>query len=591
MRSIKMQFIVIISCVSFLTTICIGGFFIYNLLTENTRQLENYRQSLVESSDRELQIQVENTMSLLDKIYREQQDGKLTEEQAKKRAADYVRDLRYDGGKGYFWIDTYEGVNVVLLGRDAEGKSRIDAVDPNGVHFIKEIIANGQKEGGGYTDLMFAKPGENTPLPKRNYSRAFKPYQWVIGTGMWVDYIDGKVAEQKAIADVNLRQSLWKILLYIAIIQGLFLLVARYIGKKIAAPIIYTTAELEKFAQGNFTETVPEHLRQRPDEFGTMVTALSTVQGNIRELMREIAASAEYVASASEELTASAQQSSTVSGQVADSITSVAGSCNKQLLSVDQAADQVESMKGDMGAVTKTMQASAAQVQSATEAAHKGSDNVQGAVAQMGLIEQAVDKAMAVIAALGEQSQKIGSIVDTIGSIAGQTNLLALNAAIEAARAGEQGRGFAVVAEEVRKLAEQSQAAAKQIEELIGQIQSDTKNAVDSMDEGTKQVRVGAKAVNDAGDSFKTIADMVLRIANQSAEAEKTLANMVGSSQGIASAVQEINAMSRSVAGESENVSAATEEQTASMHEIAHASQSLAEMAQKLQEIIHKFQV
>ena len=109
--------------------------------------------------------------------------------------------------RGIFFVDTTEGINVVLLGRDTEGKSRINLVDPNEVFFIKNMIENGLKEGGGYTDLMFAKPGEKTPLPKRNYSLAFKPYNWIIGTGTWIDYIDNKVAEQKKLIQENFKQA------------------------------------------------------------------------------------------------------------------------------------------------------------------------------------------------------------------------------------------------------------------------------------------------------------------------------------------------------------------------------------------------
>ncbi len=591
MKSIKLQLILVIACVSVFTAVLVSGLFVYNMVDENNRQIENYRESLVENSDRELKVQVEAVVTMIDKIHREQLEGKLTEAEARNRAAAYVRDLRYDDGKGYFWIDTYEGINVALLGRDIEGKSRINLQDPDGVYYIKAIIDAGRQEGGGYANFMFAKPGETTPLPKRSYSVSFKPYGWVIGTGMWTDYIDSRVAQQQELADANLRSGLIKMLLYVTLILILFIIAARFIGQKFAAPIVFTTEKLDQFARGDFTGDIPEAFMKRSDEFGVMVTALASLQKNIRDLLREITTSAEYVASASEELTATAEQSSTASSQVADSITSVAESCNKQLVSVDMAHNKVDSMSKDMETVTTTIRSSADQVKAATAAAHEGGANVVGAVAQMSLIEQAVDRAMSVIAALGEQSQKIGTIVDTIGNIAGQTNLLALNAAIEAARAGEHGRGFAVVAEEVRKLAEQSQSAAKQIGELIAQIQGDTQNAVDSMSEGTKQVKTGSKAVDAAGESFKIIDSMVAAVAAQSSAVEENISHMVGSSQAIVRAVQEINAMSRSVAGESQTVSAATEEQTASLHEISRASESLAQMAQTLQEAIHKFRV
>lgn len=177
MKSIKLQLILVIACVSVFTAVLVSGLFVYNLWSMKTiARLKITGKSLVENSDRELKVQVEAVVTMIDKIHREQLEGKLTEAEARKRAADYVRDLRYDDGKGYFWIDTYEGVNVALLGRDIEGKSRINLQDPDGVYYIKSIIDAGRQEGGGYANFMFAKPGETTPLPKRSYSVSFKPY-------------------------------------------------------------------------------------------------------------------------------------------------------------------------------------------------------------------------------------------------------------------------------------------------------------------------------------------------------------------------------------------------------------------------------
>jgi len=195
------------------------------------------------------------------------------------------------------------------------------------------------------------------------------------------------------------------------------------------------------------------------------------------------------------------------------------------------------------------------------------------------------------VARLGERSKEIGQIIDTIAGIAGQTNLLALNAAIEAARAGEQGRGFAVVAEEVRKLAEQSQEAAKQIGTLITEIKDETDKAVAAMNEGTREVKTGAAAVNAAGQTFSEIAAMVTEVSAQVREISQAIEQMSGVSQNIVTAVQKIDTLSKNAATEAETVSAATEEQSASMQEIASSSQALAKMAQEMQGTIRQFRI
>ena len=210
---------------------------------------------------------------------------------------------------------------------------------------------------------------------------------------------------------------------------------------------------------------------------------------------------------------------------------------------------------------------------------------------QMNNIEMTVSRSAQVVTKLGENSKEIGQIVETISGIAGQTNLLALNAAIEAARAGEQGKGFAVVAEEVRKLAEQSKAAAERIANLIEGIQKDTEEAVVVMNEGTAEVKVGAEVVSAAGSAFEKILEMVNHVNRQSKEIATTMEEMANGTQHIVTSVEDIDKSCKKMSDETQTVSASTEEQSAAMQEIASASRSLAVLAQELNEESAKFKL
>ena len=259
------------------------------------------------------------------------------------------------------------------------------------------------------------------------------------------------------------------------------------------------------------------------------------------------------------------------------------------------ASDETSAVVQQMAAGVEEMAASANQVAAqsaqAADKAQSGGVAVDQAVSQLTRIENAVNTSATVITKLGEQSQEIGQIVDTIAGIAGQTNLLALNAAIEAARAGEQGRGFAVVAEEVRKLAEQSQEAAKKIAGLIGAIQEDTEQAVVAMAEGTQEVKTGAAVVDAAGDTFRDIAELVLQVSGQVRDISAAIQQTASGSQHIVGSVKRIDELSKQSAEEAQSVSAATEEQLASMEEIASSSEALAKLAQDLKTAVASFRI
>lgn len=593
----KTRLMLAICGVSIVSTLCIGAYFIVSSVRDNHAQLAAYRADLEDNVGSQLKGETEVAYGILEEYYKKQQAGELTEEQAKKEAADRVRDLRYDGGKGYFWIDTVDGNNVVLLGRkDVEGTNRFNAKDPNGYPYIQEINKSAQQEGGGFTRWMFPKPGETEPLPKYGYSIEFKPYHWVIGTGVWIDEIDAIIAQKEAKLAADLRTSILELLGVIVLLQILMALFSRYVGANIAQPIVRTTERLGIMGTGDFRlegEAAAEmqELASRPDELGTMAQAMQEMNEKVRALMRNVAQTAEYLAASSEELTSSAEQAADVSQSIAESIVKVAGACSEQFDGVQTANEHTKKLTQHMQDFEGHLEETGQQVQKTSDVATEGRQGVATAVTGMQSIQTNVSHIAEIIEGLGENSKQIGEIVDTIAGIAEQTNLLALNAAIEAARAGEHGRGFAVVADEVRKLAEQSQEAASEISERIGRIQSSTQEAVDAMHQGLSEVMDGTKTVQGAGTSFEGIASMVGKVAEASQAMQSSVERLTQSIGRIDAAVEEINTKSRSVADEAQTVSAATEEETASMHEIADASRKLAEQAQNLQNSIAVFKI
>ena len=360
---------------------------------------------------------------------------------------------------------------------------------------------------------------------------------------------------------------------------------SRYINNSLQ--IIQTA--LNKVRDGDFRITPRTFTKN--DEFGALADSLADMRENVNNLLKDIHQSSETVASSSQELTASSDQSAQVTNNIAQSISDVAAMNEQQSDSVNTTFSAVKQISANIEEIASNANIASSNAEAASKEAGDGGNSIRTAISQMESIEKVVSESAAVVNELGEHSKEIGMIVETITGIAEQTNLLALNAAIEAARAGDQGRGFAVVAEEVRKLAAESQEAAGKIANLIGTIQSQTENAVQSMNAGTSEVKKGSAIVKKSGIAFNHIIELNNGVAKQVKGIAQTTEEVAKASTNVTNAIQNVEQASKKVADQTQTVSAATEEQSASMEEIASASQNLAEIAQKLNEDVNSFKV
>ena len=375
-------------------------------------------------------------------------------------------------------------------------------------------------------------------------------------------------------------------LVCIAIIVFLTLVVFT-ITKGITTPLNTVMDVCGKLHNGDFRHE-PVNIA-RADEFGDMMRVIAQMRETINKLMRQTSVTTEQLAASSEELTASAHQSAQASEQVAQSVTNSASAVVEQQQQVSDAMDAIDDAIVSINRLNDTAAEVAKQADASNQQAVTGSKAIDSAVSQILSVEQIVNTSAATVDKLGQRSKEIGQIVETISGIADQTNLLALNAAIEAARAGEQGRGFAVVADEVRKLAEESQAAAQRISSLIGAIQTDTDDAVKSMHDGSVAVKEGTRSVEELKSTFDTICTASDGVMQRTRDMSTDLTNVMTNTQTIKDRSNRISANSAKVSTEMESVSAASQEQSASSEEIASASDSLASLAQDLQSSLQKF--
>lgn len=365
------------------------------------------------------------------------------------------------------------------------------------------------------------------------------------------------------------------------------IIVSIYISRGVSKPVGLIAEAAAKISDGNLA--VADITVKSSDELGQLANSFNKMKSNLRDIIQQFAHSAERMAASSEQLTSVADQSAQAGNQVAGATVNVAQGAAMQLITINDTVIAVQQMSESTRQIAVSAGTVADRSEQTSLTASAGATVIEQVINQMAQIEQTVNAASEVVVKLGDRSREIGQIVATISAIAGQTNLLALNAAIEAARAGEQGRGFAVVAEEVRKLAEQSHEAAKQIAGLIGEIQGDTNQAVTAITSGTREAKSGAEIVDAAGKAFQDIAGLVSEVSSRVNDISVAIQQMAGGSEKIVASVEEINSFSKKVSDEAQTVSAATEEQSASIEEIAASSQTLSEMARDLQEAISKF--
>lgn len=284
MKKIMNKIVLISVSASVLTAILIGiplSLFINDTFESNL--IANAKQ-LNDNFDKIAKLEVETAISILTKINSMAESGEIESTKAQELAKSILRDIRYDK-EGYFWADTYLGDNVVLLGKkDVEGTNRLELKDVKGKYLIKEILEKGRQPNGGFTTYWFPKKGSNVPLPKRGYSKSFEPYQWVIGTGNYVDDIDNIVSKQ--VEEIREQKSgvLIKSILALLFVLIVISIISIYIGRKIAKPITIVTEAANALAKGEKVNDIEVNAN---DETKHLATAFNLMKSKIQALIDE----------------------------------------------------------------------------------------------------------------------------------------------------------------------------------------------------------------------------------------------------------------------------------------------------------------
>jgi len=481
------------------------GSAIFLLLVNGALDAWQLRSRLFEEKKIQTQHLVEAVYGTLEHFYTLEKTAGLSRQEAQATAMGVIRNLRYGEGD-YFWINDMDRRIVMHpLKPSLDGKDMTGFTDSSGKPIFDAFVDKVKQDGAGFVDYLWPRPGQEVAVEKLSYVRGFQPWQWVIGSGIYIDDVDAAIWRYAV-------DGLLKLLL-IAVLLGAISFV---LAKSITTPLRHTINVLNELVTGKAELLQGLHVDGK-DEMAELATVLNRFIIKLRGLINELMKSSESLVVSTQEVNSiaartneAADHQKSESDQVATAMTELYATAGEVATVASRAADavtRVNEMTREGGEVVKE-----------NEAAITGlSDDINQAAEQMRKLQQG--------------SESIGGILVTIRSIADQTNLLALNAAIEAARAGEQGRGFAVVADEVRTLAKRTQDSTSEIEQMIGALQEGTIQAVNAVEGGRSKAESSVDRARQTGLMLVEIGEAVCRISEmnmQIATAAEEQSNVIG---------------------------------------------------------------
>jgi methyl-accepting chemotaxis protein len=527
-----------------LLALVLSGFIILSSIS-----LSQAYQSLLKQKYSANQQVVETAYGVIEHFHQQQDDGFLSEEQAKKHAMQMLSNLRYDDNN-YFWINDFSPrILMHPITPALNGKDVSTTKDPDGTLLFINMVNVVRDKGEGFVPYKWPKPGIDKPVNKISFVKGFTPWQWIIGSGTYIDDVDTIFETQ--------RNSL---LTYVCILILLITILGYIIGKSIITPTHEASDLMKDIAEGDgdLTRTLDEKAQ---DEISRLAHYFNEFTTKMRDSLADVANNANIVLSRAQSV-ANASESAQLLTQNQSDITT-------------QVATAMEQMTSQIRDVSNNASAAENAANDAQKNTNQGKEIISNTITQMQSLSTNIDGVSQVVTSLAAESVNIGSVLDVIRGIAEQTNLLALNAAIEAARAGEQGRGFAVVADEVRTLANRTEQSTNEIQQMIQKLQAGAQEAVAavqvSQDISNQTVEQTSKA-NDALSEIDKLMELISEMNTQIARATEQQTQ----------AADEVNLRINDLAG-------MTDESLATSESLLDASSELRASSHSMSEVVGRF--
>ncbi|MEM5548555.1 methyl-accepting chemotaxis protein [Pseudoalteromonas fuliginea] len=527
------------------------GIVIFGLIVLSISSLTHQYNALKNEQYLKTQNVVETAYSIIDHFYELEQNKALTQKQAQSQAIQTIRALRYDE-TNYFWINNYQPEMVMHPIKPAlEGKSLSNNKDPDGKALFVDMVNIVKKDGEGFIPYKWPKPGKDKPVEKIAFVKGFNQWQWIVGSGVYLDSIDTAFSEQR-----NL------IILYAVVMILAIILLSYFIGKSILIPTRLAADMMKDISQGegDLTRTLNE---EGNDEISELSKSFNSFISKMRESLTNVSQSVRDVNEHVHTVDESSKTSQSFIELQNDSSTQVAAA--------------MEQMTHQIHDVSRNAEAAEEAANDAAKNASTGKNVVAKTITAIETLSSNIETVSRVTEDLANESHNIGSVLDVIRSISEQTNLLALNAAIEAARAGEHGRGFAVVADEVRTLASRTGKSTDEIQSMITKLQEGTKAAV----EAVKASQTLSVSTVDQASSANTSLNEIERLVSVITEMNSQIAR---ATEQQTSAADEVNLRIN-------DLSHSTEQSLSNTKQLTDASDKLKQSSSELSNVVNRFKL
>ena len=527
------------------------GIVIFGLIVLSVSSLNNQYKALKYEQYLKTQNVVETAYSIIEHFHTLEQNNTLTQQQAQTQAMSAIRALRYDK-TNYFWINNYQPEMVMHPIKPAlEGKDLTNNKDPDGKALFVEMVNITKKDGEGFIPYKWPKPGEEQPIDKVAFVKGFNQWQWIIGSGVYLDTIDAAFSSQRNLIILN------AVVMIIAVIVFSY-----FIGRSVLLPTRLAANMMKDISQGegDLTRTLNE---EGNDEISKLSHSFNLFVSKMRESLVHVSQSANDVNEHAHTVDDSTKTSQSFIELQNDSSTQVAAA-------MEQMTHQIHDVSSNAEAAE----------QAANDAAHNASTGKHVVAETINAIETLsanIETVSRVTEDLANESQNIGSVLDVIRSISEQTNLLALNAAIEAARAGEHGRGFAVVADEVRTLASRTGQSTDEIQSMISKLQEGTRAAVDAVKASQTLSVSTVEQASSANNSLNEIERLVSVITEMNSQIARATEQQT-------QAADEVNLRIN-------DLSQSTEQSLDNTKQLNSASDKLKQSSTELSSIVNRFKL